>query len=101
MSNTNQINTIENRIFEYKLKEIRAYKKLSFIIEVNGKTVCIDRNQTKVLVNEPFPTEFNNVELHQVLKSITGAEARVYPVREWYKKQLQKLSFLLRMEVAI
>lgn len=96
MSNkTNQVCELEKKIFEYKLKEIRAWRSPAFIIEVNNKTVCINRKQTMVLVNEPFPTEFTPVQLHQVKKVITGAEPIVYTVREWYQKQLEKLTRLM------
>ncbi|MDO9186970.1 MAG: hypothetical protein Q7W13_13230 [Bacteroidia bacterium] len=86
---------LEKKIFEYKLKEIRAWRTSAFIVEVNGQTVCLNRNSTMVLVDEPFPTEFTHVELHHLKKVITGAEPKVYSVREWYKSKLEQLSMLM------
>ena len=88
---------LEKKIFEYKLKEIRAWRTSSFIVEVNGKTVCLNRNNTMVLTDEPFPTEFTNVELFHVKKVITGPEPIIYSVRDWYKKKLEQLSVLMLM----
>ncbi len=95
MHKKEQLCELEKRIFNYKLKEIRAFRTMSFIVEVNGKTVCLNRNNTMVLVDEPFPTEFTHVELHHVKKVITGAEPKIYSVREWYKNKLQQLSLLM------
>lgn len=94
---------LEKKIFEYKLKELTAWKKQAYIIEVNGKTVCFKNDRTMVLSNAPFPTEFSSVEMHQVKKIVTGIEPKVVPVRDWYKEQLKRLTqlVLIKREEAI
>lgn len=86
---------LEKRIFDYKLKEIKAWRNLHFIIEVNGKPVCLNSKNNLILTNAPFPTEFTAVEMHQVKKVITGVEPKIIPVREWYKIKLKQLTHLL------
>ena len=93
--NEQQVCELEKRIFDYKLKEITAWKKTAFIIEVNGKPICLNRQKRMVLTNAPFPAEFTSVEMHQVKKAITGAEPKVIPVREWYKEKLKLLTRIL------
>ncbi|MCC6447064.1 MAG: hypothetical protein IT215_00050 [Chitinophagaceae bacterium] len=86
---------LEKRIYEYKLKEIKAWRNLHFIIEVNGRPVCINNKNNLVLSDAPFPTEFTSVQMHQVKNVIAGVEPKIIPVREWYKSKLKLLTQVL------
>lgn len=97
MGTTKKICELEQRIFDYKLKELTAWRRHAFILEVNGKPVCQRADKTLVLMNNPFPTEFSTVEMFRVKNIITGREPEVIPVRDWYRKKLMQLTQILLM----
>ena len=83
---------LEQRVFEYKLRSLKAWKSRSFIVEVNNKTVSRNRHNAMVLTNDPFPTEFSGSDLEVIRKNITGADPQVFSVMEWYSRKRQELA---------
>lgn len=90
-------NELEKRIFDYKLKELQSWRSNAFILEVNGKQICVNRNNNMILTNHPFPSEFLSHDVKRIEKIITGESVQAIPVKEWYKAQLKRLTLVLML----
>lgn len=88
---------LEQRIFDYKLKELKAWRSQAFILEVNGKQICLNRKNNMILTNHPFPSEFLSHDVKRIEKIITGELVQATPVKEWYKAQLKRLTLVLML----
>jgi len=93
MSETTNYKTvceIEKKIFAYKLKEIKG-KDHIFIVELDGKPICLNRENIMQPMDSIFPDEFTNVQVFEIKRKIFGAEPKVFTTKEWYRNKLEQL----------